>query len=79
MNKLAERFFLLSAQSAAAHSIRIKLAILAIPTDLLATQQLPQRFSRDVHKNEMGLCEAVKKKEKKSHKSGCSTTMAAKS
>lgn len=65
MNKLAERFFLLSAENAAAHSIRIKLAILAIPTDLLATLQLQQLFSGDVHKNEMALREAVKKKKKK--------------
>lgn len=64
MNKLAERlFFLLSSENTASHSIRMKLAILAIPTDLLATQQLPQWFSGEVHKNEM----AKKKKEKKSH------------
>lgn len=36
--------------------------MLAIRGDLLATWQLPQRFSGDVHKNEMGLCEAVKKR-----------------
>lgn len=64
MNKLAREvfsFFLLSAQNTAAHSIRIKLAIAAILADLLATQQLPQRLSGDVHKNEMGLCKAIKK------------------
>ena len=64
MNKLAESFSFcwVLRTTTAAHSIRLKLAILAIPTDLLATQQLPQRFSGDVHKNEMGLWKAVKKK-----------------
>ena len=70
MNKLAESFSFcwVLRTPTAAHSIRIKLAILAIPTDLLATQQLPQRFSGDVHKNEMGLCKAVKKKKKRQRK-----------
>ena len=88
MNKLAESFSFcwVLRTTTAAHSIRIKLAILAIPTDLLATQQLPQRFSGDVHKNEMGLWKAVKKKEREREKkipyikSGCSSrAMAAKS
>lgn len=88
MNKLAESFSFcwVLRTPTAAHSIRIKLAILAIPADLLATQQLPQRFSGDVHKNEMGLCKAVKKKKKRERKkipyikSGCSSrAMAAKS
>lgn len=60
-NKPAGSFFLLSAENTAVYSIRIKLAILAIPTDLLATQQLLQWFSGDVHKNEMDLCHKKKK------------------
>lgn len=36
--------------------------MLAIPTDLLATQQLPQRVLGDVQKNEMDYREAIQKK-----------------
>lgn len=78
MNKLAESFFfLLSAENTASHSIRMKLAILAIPTDLLATQQLPQWFSGDVHKNEMAFLQSHNPPP--TYKRGCRATVAAKS